>query len=305
MPRTSSTSGSRYGNLIRSVAFLTGLAILLGATQFVLFPRHDRDRLWSDYRELPRGSVDVVFLGSSLVHANINPAVLWEATGIRSYDLSGSEQSLLTTLPYLAEALRTQAPEVVALDLHMFSLDNTTQLSENQKRSNFTMMPLGVSKLTAVLAGSPAQEWTRYIIPLEQFHSRWSELARTDFRPGKWKAKSENMFLGYRRVDRTEPQQPSHERRPFNEGRYAENYALVTGIIGLAEEAGTEVLLLVGPGTRVSIHDDWLERLRQDIARDHDGVVILETQQLTGEMDVQYESDYYDEWHLNVLERLQ
>lgn len=299
MQQTSSTSGSKYSNLWKSVAFLAGLAMLLGAAQFVFLPRHDRDKLWSDYLALPEGSVDVLFLGTSLVHANINPVVLWEAAGIRSYDLSGSEQSLLTTLPYLREALSTQAPRVVVVDLHMFSLTNWP-LSENQKRSNFTMMPMGTPKLSAVTAGSPAREWTSYLVPLELFHSRWDELRFDDYNVYKWGDPANNTFLGYRKADKTVPQQPSYDRRPLDDVRYVENYELVSDIVELAEEAGAEVLLLIGPGALVSIHDDWTERLVHDVSRDHADVRILEAQYRTAEMDVDYAVDYYDQWHLNA-----
>jgi len=273
--------------------------MLLGAVQFVVLARHDRDELWSDYLSLPPGSVDVLFLGTSLVHANINPTVMWESTGIRAYNLSGSEQSLLTTLPYLDEALRTQKPRVVALDLHMFSLENTP-LSENQKRSNLTMMPLGLPKLRAIVTATPAQEWTRYLIPLEQFHSRWGELGKDDFNPKKWQRHREDLFLGYRKVVKVEPQRISSERRELDEDLYTRNYRVLSQIIERAESSGAEVLLLVGPSSRPSLHDEWIERLEQDLATGYPNVKVLETQRRIDEMNVVYESDYYDALHLNA-----
>ena len=51
--RTSSTSSSRNRRIVASVVFLLGLAVLLGALQYVLYPRLDRDELWSDYQALP------------------------------------------------------------------------------------------------------------------------------------------------------------------------------------------------------------------------------------------------------------
>jgi len=274
------------------------MALLLGAVQFVVFPRHDRDKLWMDYRRLPSGSVDVLFLGTSLVHANVNPAVLWEVSGIRAYDLSGSEQALLTTRPYLEEALRTQAPRVVALDLHMLSAENLP-LSQNQKRSNLTMMPFGVPKLKAISVATPASEWPRYLSPLQQFHSRWGELRRKDFSPSKWRSNSDSFFLGYRKVDSVVPQNPSSESRGFDEALYTQNYRVISDIIEVAQGADAEVLLMVGPSSRANLQDKWIERLKPDIARDYPKVRLLETQLYTGAMGVDYRKDYYDELHLN------
>ena len=298
MRRTSSTSDSRGRLFAKSAVFVLGLVLLLGAVQFVVFPRHDRDQLWSDYMSLRPGSVDVLLLGTSLVHANVNPAAMWEDSGIRAYALSGSEQSLLTTLPYLQEALRVQKPAVVVLDLHMLSTENFP-LSENQKRSNLTMMPMGLPKLRAISSATPASEWTRYLVPLEQFHSRWAEIERDDFDPRKWRQRSDNLFLGYRKIDKIEPQQPSGERRPFDEKLYEQNYRAVSEIIGAAEDAGARVLLVVGPSSRTNLHDEWLKRLEPDLARDHPNARILDTPSRVQEMGVDYATDYYDVWHLN------
>ncbi len=298
MQQTSSTSSSRRRHLLGSVVFLLGLAVLLGAVQFVVLPRHDRDKLWMDYRDLPRNSVDVLFLGTSLVHANINPTVMWEKTGIRAYDLSGSEQSLLTTLPYLKEALKTQRPKVVVMDLHMLS-NRDLPLSENQKRSNLTMMPLGIAKFGAIGAATPAAEWPMYLIPIQQFHSRWNELKRKDFRPSKWRKDDGNFYLGYRMGDKVVPQQPSPERRDFNEELYTRNYRVVSDVIDVAENADAEVLLMVGPSSLVHLHDAWIARLQTDLKRDHPEVRVLEAQVHTQAMGVDYRTDYYDKLHLN------
>lgn len=298
MQQTSSTSSSRRRHLIASIAFLLGLAVLLWAVQFVVLPRHDRDKLWMDYLSLPANSVDVLFLGTSLIHANVNPAVLWDKTGIRTYDLSGSEQSLLTTLPYLKEALKTQRPRLVVMDLHMIS-NSDLPLSENQKRSNLTMMPLGTAKLGAIGSATPATEWPMYVIPLQQFHSRWAELTREDFRPKKWKSDANNFFLGYRMVEKVVPQQPSSERRDFNEALYARNYRVLSGIIETAQGADAEVLLVVGPSSLVHLQDKWVARLKSDLSRDYPWVRVLETQGRTQEMGVSYSKDYYDKLHLN------
>lgn len=298
MPHTSSTSSSSVRFLAASMVFLLGLGVLLAAVQFVMFPRHDRDKLWSDYLELPAGSVDVLLLGTSLIHANVNPAVMWHETGVRAYALSGSEQSLLTTGPYLDEALRAQQPSVVVIDLHMISSDNR-ELSENQKRSNLTMMPLGMPKVRAIVSSLPGSEWTRFILPLEQFHSRWSELQRKDFSLRKWRSDAEDFFLGYRRVDRVDPQRPSDERRAFDPERYQRNYALLSDAITIAESSDARVLLLVGPSSRPAIHDEWIEVLRRDLRRDHPNAEILDTARKVTEMGVDPQTDYYDQWHLN------
>lgn len=297
--RTSSTSGSKPVKLVKSIIFLVLLAILLGLAEFALVPRYDRDDLWTTYRGLPDRSVEVLFFGTSMIHANVNPTVIWETSGVRSYVLSGSGQSLAVTPWYLEEALKTQSPKVVVLDIRGFLNESYVQ-TELQKRLNYTMMPMGATKLLAVAEGTHAAELTRYFIPLEQFHSRWAEVGRQDFDPRKRQETSNDFFLGYRLVDRVEPQVPSMSREPFDNAVYAENYVLLGRFIDAAGDAGAAVLLLLGPTGSPRLYDEWLPRLQADLRRDHPSVTVLNAYDYLGDLGLEYNSDYYDSTHLNL-----
>ena len=66
----------------------------------------------------PRNSIDVVFMGSSHIHCDVNTALLWEKYGIAAYDYSAAEQPLWTTYYYLKEICKYQKPQLVVLDLY-------------------------------------------------------------------------------------------------------------------------------------------------------------------------------------------
>jgi hypothetical protein len=283
----------------RSVLFLALLTLMLATAQFVMTPRYDRDLVWAQYESLPPESVEVLFLGASPVHSNINPVIIWEETGIRSYDLSGSAQPLLFTYWHLEEALTTQSPDLVVLELHMLSHQNR-EFTEIQKNGSLTMMPLGKAKLRLVAEALPSAEWTRYLIPLEKFHSRWSELRRSDFDPAKWSRTRDNLYLGFRSTDRVEAQAVSSSRRPYDEALYEENYSYVSRIIERAHSAGAEVLLLVSPSARPHLHDEWMERFGADVAEDYPSVRILDAEDFTGDFGLDYATDFYDGTHLNT-----
>jgi hypothetical protein len=272
--------------------------ILLWAAQFVLMPRYDRDDLWTTYRGLPEGSVEVLLFGTSMVHANVNPVVIWETSGIRSYVLSGSAQSLVVTPWYLEEALRTQRARVVVLDVRGL-LNESYKQTERQKRVNYTMMPAGAPKFWAVIEGSSPQEWTRYWLPLEQFHARWGELSRQDFNPLKRRDRRADSFFGYRLVDRTEPQELSPSRKAFDAQVYDQNYRLAAQFIETATGAGAQVLLLISPTSQPDLYAEWLPRLQADIGRDYPDVELLNAQDHMGEIGLRYQTDFYDRTHLN------
>lgn len=66
----------------------------------------------------PENSIDVVFLGSSHIHCNINTAYLWTEYGIAAYDYSAAEQPLWMTYYWLREFCKTQKPKLVVLDVY-------------------------------------------------------------------------------------------------------------------------------------------------------------------------------------------
>ena len=66
----------------------------------------------------PRNSIDVVMMGTSHIHCNVNTALLWEKYGIAAYDYSGAEQPLWMTYYYLRELYKYQKPKVIVLDLY-------------------------------------------------------------------------------------------------------------------------------------------------------------------------------------------
>lgn len=70
------------------------------------------------YSELPKDSIDVLFLGSSNVMTGINPLQLWKETGIQAYDCATRAQTFGFTYGYIIDALRKQHPKVIVVDAY-------------------------------------------------------------------------------------------------------------------------------------------------------------------------------------------
>lgn len=65
----------------------------------------------------PEGSVDVLFMGTSHVYANIDPAYVYDESGILSYDLATGGIGIWGTYYSLEQALQYQKPKVVVIDV--------------------------------------------------------------------------------------------------------------------------------------------------------------------------------------------
>ena len=69
------------------------------------------------FRNLPEDTIDVIALGSSHIQYAFNPAVFYAETGNYSYVLGSSCQPFSMSYYMLEEALKTQHPSVVVLDV--------------------------------------------------------------------------------------------------------------------------------------------------------------------------------------------
>ena len=66
-----------------------------------------------------RRGIDVLFLGSSHVHCNVNTQLLWDEYGMAAYLMTGAEQPLWNSYYNLKEALKTQKPRLVVPLTHL------------------------------------------------------------------------------------------------------------------------------------------------------------------------------------------
>lgn len=71
---------------------------------------------YNGFYKMKRDTIDVIFLGSSVTVNGFCPQEIYDAYGIRSYNLGSEQQSIFLSYYWLKEALRFQSPQVVVLD---------------------------------------------------------------------------------------------------------------------------------------------------------------------------------------------
>ena len=159
--------------LLFAAAFVLTAALLLGLCGAALRPvRVDYGAVWEPYLAEPKDSLDYLYLGSSYAYCDVNPSLIYDATGLTGYVLAGPEQTLSTTYWYLREALKTQTPQVVLIEasaLHFERYQNYSQI-------NVGYMPFSTNKLHAIFEAAEPELRTGLLFDLYFYHSRWKEL---------------------------------------------------------------------------------------------------------------------------------
>lgn len=126
-------------------------------------------------------TIDVLCIGASKVLFAVSPMEMYEQHGIKSYNLATNGQSIEAGYFLLEEALKSQQPKIVVLDVS--ELYRTDSSKENW-RYLLDAMPLSVNKMEfaqefANLYGK--ENFVGALFPMLNYHERWEELEKKDF----------------------------------------------------------------------------------------------------------------------------
>ncbi len=174
--------------ILRCVGFMLCLVMLtvLMCDLFECSNTRYCDKNMYTYRNLPKDSVDAVFLGTSGVDRYWIGAKAYEEYGMTVYNVSydGMVSWLYTSL--MDEVLSRQDPELVLIDLRPFYQDNT-DLPTMSSRARFVIDSLPFFNINRVKAAFRTMEFMHesdeenpkfdasYLLSFIKFHTKWAD----------------------------------------------------------------------------------------------------------------------------------
>ncbi len=141
---------------------------------------------YNQFYKMDENSVDVLFLGSSVVVNAFSPQELYNKYGIRSYNLGSEQQSLFLSYYWLKEALRTQSPKAVILDtiflykLHPNEPINTVEGLTRKCLDPMHLSPVKIEAVSELCRLDESQDKLSYYFKNLRFHSSWTTLKESD-----------------------------------------------------------------------------------------------------------------------------
>ena len=137
--------------------------------------------LVGNFRQLEENSLDVLFLGSSQLFRSVDTQRLYDAYGISAYNYGASGQSMSITPYYFKEALKTQSPKLVAVEVGCI-FNKNSELTEREIAWNYAPTPLTKEKLASLeqVFGSKSKACLHAFFPLLVYHDRWRTLGEPD-----------------------------------------------------------------------------------------------------------------------------
>ena len=139
----------RIKNIISFVCFTVILVLLISGMNFVLRNKNEANIVYPYYNER-KDSLDAVFIGSSHIMCGVFPMDLWNDYGIASYDYASSALVLPQSYYQVIEALKTQNPEVVVIDVSGAVYENTKVGTKEYVHVQLDNMRWSLNKVRAI-----------------------------------------------------------------------------------------------------------------------------------------------------------
>lgn len=241
-------------------------------------------------------TVDVLFMGNSHVYCNVNTGVLWDEYGIAGYDLGGAEQPYWNTYYYLKEALKTQRPQIIVLEISAPGIQATDYQPDTWLVCNTYGMKWNANKIAAIKASVYVDAFERLAVPMNTIHSRYDELTREDFTDPNYSIayKGFDPREGIKAFDRPDVSGVT-ESTPISEK--AEKYLLK--IIELTKEEGIPLMMMTAPYV-VTEESQKIYNYVFDIAEANQ-IPYIDGNTKYAEIGLDFSNDMADNLHLNRI----
>ncbi len=247
-----------------------------------------------------KNSVDVLVLGSSHAFENINTGVLYDSYGMAAYVLSGSMQPYWNTYYYLTEALKTQTPKLIVLDVFA-----STQNSEYGDNVRIIKNDLGirniVTRYKALKLSSPKDKFYDYLLSYRLWHSRYSELGAFDF-PQYYKRPFWYYYKGFGINFATKPQnKPDPDKITAETPLLPKTEEYYRKIIELCKQENIPLLIVKSPYV---LNEASMKKynMSKKIADEY-GVPFINfnSSKYYNSMKLDFSKDFADDGHLNYM----
>lgn len=284
----------RWRALCWALAFLGVLALMTALLSALLRPvRTNYGTAWKAYLAEPEDSLDYLWMGSSYAYCDVNPALIYDRSGLTGYVISGPELTLAQSYWYLREALKTQSPSAVYLEVTALQFERW----QHYTQINVGYLPAGYNKLGAIFTAAQPELRAGLVCDLIFYHDRWKELT--------WEGAMEALAppaldpgKGYTWVegnDGTRGDAP-YIRPPVDRETYGENLAWLDRMARLCRKEGIAFTAVLHP-TWSRIPQETRAEMAADLAALD--IPFLDWTEAEETMGLRPDEHYYDAGHLN------
>lgn len=289
------SDNKRIKNIIKAVIIILVFALTFCVLdQVLLLKSEDGIEQMQAYYKQPDGTVDALFVGSSHIFCHVNTGVLWDKYGISGYDLAGAEQPYWNSYYYIKEALKTQTPKVIVLDISTPGIRPIDFQPENWLITNIYGMKWSKNRYDALKVSAIDQSFFRLLIPTNSTHGRYSSLTELDFTNNHDSAE----YKGFDPREATREFETPDVSNVTERGELSDKENEYLRILIEYVQGKNIPLLFITSPYVVSEKEQAKYNTIYDIADEY-GVPYIDYNMLYDEMGLDFKKDLAEELHLN------
>lgn len=276
------------------LAFTLAMAVFIAVFSSIVTPkRYSYGSTWGSYLKEEKNSIDVMYFGSSITYCDVIPAVIWENSGLSAYVMAGPEQTIPISYYYMKEAVRTQHPKMIFLEVTGVFFSRY----QNYTKLNIGYMPWSPNRLEATFHAAERSEWTGLLFPLYNYHSRWDTLEQDDLKTGLLGYGPDDL-AGYTFLSASIPQSEVELRgEVLDKENYNRNIDFLRKTATFCKEQNIELVFYLAP-TYWSLSGEHTALLKDSVGG-MEGVTFLDYSGGMAELGVDGSRDFFDSLHLN------
>lgn len=285
------------GNLVKITVFLL-LTFCMLSSILKIFNYKDMGGGggWQRFYQTENGSIDVMVFGNSHAHCTIDHGLLWDEYGIAGYTLSAGSQTIDSACYFVDEALQTQQPKVIAVEV-MGALGGELANSNSDVYRNSLGMKWSlvfgryIDYLTDNMSMDRGEK-QRVFLKIPVVHSRYAELTRSDFEDPI------PFMRGYRGSYEREPlERPEAAQKTESMELDPQRIEMLKEIIGMADENNIPVVLFASPFQ--VLEENQMQFNAIEAFAQEQGVPFINYNKLYDELSLDFKTDFRDNGHVN------
>lgn len=163
---------------IFAIALVCAIGLACSKVKRLFINKTDGIKTIASFYTQEKNSLDIVFVGSSRVFCDINPASIWKDRGVASFDIATGAQPILESELIVKEIFKTQKPKVIAVEVSQ--LDENRDFDVLQMESVALGLKPSLDKYKLIMKKAPSDMKKDFFFGPALYHGRYSELDRED-----------------------------------------------------------------------------------------------------------------------------
>lgn len=256
-----------------------------------------RERITGFYAE-EEESLNAVIIGSSAVYRYVNNPLLWEESGITSYNFAVPGLSIYTLENMIDEVEKTQSPELYIIDARKFILTEDTDFNELRFQQVINNLKYSKNRFDLInrMIENPMDR-IYYYFDVMVYHDNWSELTWDSLEYAD--NEREHDLKGWENVKSVKKINEVDVSSVTDEVQLSETAEeTLRSLLEKCQKEGKEVLMLSTPW-EISEERQKKSNAAKRITEEY-GFSYLDMNLCAAELDLDFTTDFYNKRHSNA-----